>query len=305
MIAAFAAVYIIWGSTYLFIRIAVETLPPLLMAGVRFIVAGSILVATGWRGRGAADDPIGPRQWMATGVTGVLLLLGGNGVVSFGEQYVPSGIVALLVATVPLWVAVLGAALLRHRVRLRTIGGIIAGLAGTAVLIAPGSAGGADLGHMLLVLLAPLSWAAGSLYATRGPLPRRALLATAMEMLCGGAALLVVGLATGELAALHLGRISLGSSLSLVYLVVAGSLVAFSAYVWLLTQVSTAAAATYAYVNPLVAVLLGWAVLGEPISAATLLAAGLIIVAVVLILSRPPGEERAGAAVDVPLGDVA
>lgn len=304
VIAAFAAVYAIWGSTYLFIRVAVETLPPLLMAGVRFLLAGTILAAFSWRGRGAADDPIGPRQWMAAALTGGLLLLGGNGVVSFGEQYVSSGIVALLVATVPLWVAVLGAALLRHRVQPRTVAGVVVGLAGTAALIAPGAGGGADAGHMLLVLLAPLCWAAGSLCATRAPLPRRALLATSMEMLCGGALLLLVGLATGELGALHLDRVSLASTISVVYLVLAGSLVAFSAYVWLLTQVSTTAAATYAYVNPLVAVLLGWAVLGEPITAATLLAGGLIIVAVVLILSSPP-TDRAAAAPDVPLGDVA
>ncbi len=292
VIAAFAAVYLIWGSTYLFIRIAVETMPPLLMAGVRFLIAGAILLVVTGRMRGAANDPIGWRQWRATAITGGLLLLGGNGGVSFGEQYVPSGIVALLVATVPLFIALFGALALGHRLSRVAVAGIAIGLLGTAVLLRPGAGGTGDVGHMLLVLISPLAWAVGSLYATRGPLPKRALVATGMEMLCGGVLLLLVGLLSGEAAAVHIDRISLASWLSTLYLIVFGSLVAFSAYVWLLTKVATTAVSTYAYVNPLVAVLLGWAVLGERITAQTLLAAALIVIAVALILLRPPSSSK-------------
>jgi drug/metabolite transporter (DMT)-like permease len=220
VIAAFAAVYVIWGSTYLFIKLAIDSVPPLLMSGARFLIAGGILLAITARMRGASDDPVG--------------------------------------------------------------------LAGTGVLLRPGAAGGGDLGHMLLVLGSPLAWSIGSLYATRGPLPRRLFVATGMEMLCGGALLAVGGLITGEASAVHLDRITTASWLSFLYLIVFGSLVAFSAYVWLLSKVPTTAVATYAYVNPLVAVLLGWLVLGERITGQTLIAAALIIVAVVLILSRPP-----------------
>jgi drug/metabolite transporter (DMT)-like permease len=288
VIAAFAAVYLIWGSTYLFIRIAVETIPPLLMGGVRFLVAGTVLLAITSRMGGAADDPVGPRQWRAAVITGALLLLGGNGGVSYGEQFVPSGVVALLVATVPLFIAVFGAIFLRQRLRKVAVLGIAVGLAGTAVLLRPGAGGTGDPGHMLLVLASPLTWAAGSLYATRGPLPKRPLVATGMEMLCGGALLVLVGLITGEAPALHLDRVSVASALSLLYLIIFGSLVAFSAYIWLLSKVPTTAVATYAYVNPLVAVLLGWAFLGEHITGQTLIAAALIVIAVALILSRPP-----------------
>jgi drug/metabolite transporter (DMT)-like permease len=291
VIGAFAIVYVIWGSTYLFIRLASETIPPLLMAGVRFLIAGAILLALTSRMRGQQRDPIGRRQWGATAVTGALLLLGGNGGVAYGEQFVASGTVALLVATVPLFIALFSALFLGQRLRRVAIIGIGVGLLGTAVLIRPGG-GNADPGHMLLVLASPLTWAIGSLYATRGPLPKRLLVATGMEMLCGGALLVVAGLVTGELPSLHPDRISLVSGLSLAYLVVFGSLIAFSAYVWLLSKVPTQAVATYAYVNPLVAVLLGWAFLGEPITGQTLLAAALIIVAVVLILSRPPVQSR-------------
>ncbi len=288
VIAAFAAVYLIWGSTYLFIRIAVESIPPLLMAGVRFVVAGTILLAITSRLGGGEADPVGPRQWRAAAVTGALLLFGGNGGVSYGEQYVASGVVALLVATVPLFIALFGAIFLGSRLRRPAVLGIVFGLVGTAVLLRPGRGAGGDPGHMLLVLASPLTWSIGSLYATRAALPRRPLVAAAMEMLCGGALLVAAGLLTGEGSLLHVGRISTASWLSLLYLVVFGSLVAFSAYVWLLTRVPTTAVATYAYVNPLVAVVLGWAVLGERITGQTLVAAALIIIAVVLILSRPP-----------------
>ena len=301
VVGAFAIVYVIWGSTYLFIRLASETIPPLLMAGGRFLVAGAVMLAITRRMGGAGGDPVGPRQWRAAAVTGGLLLLGGNGGVSYGEQFVATGVVALLVATVPLFIALFGVLFLGQKLRRLVMAGVAVGLLGTAVLLHPGGGAG-DLGHMLLVLVSPLCWALGSLYATRGALPSRLLVASGMEMLCGGALLVGAGLATGELAALHVDRISVVSALSVLYLIVFGSLVAFSAYVWLLSKVATTAVATYAYVNPLVAVILGWAFLGEQISGQTLLAAALIIVAVALILSRPPASPPTDP--DLPVGEV-
>lgn len=294
VVGAFAILYVIWGSTYLFIRLASETIPPLLMAGARFIVAGSVMVAVASRMGGAERDPVGPRQWTAALVTGALLLLGGNGLVSYGEQFVASGVVALLVATVPLFIALIGAAFLSQRAPRLGVVGLLVGLVGTAVLVSPGGNAG-DPGHLLLVMLSPLCWAIGSLYATRGPLPKRLLVASGLEMLCGGLLLLVTGAATGEVGHLHLGSITMVSALSLVYLVVFGSLVAFSAYVWLLSKVPTPAVATYAYVNPLVAVILGWLFLGERLTGQTLLAAALIISAVVLVLSHPQRSVRTPA----------
>ncbi len=303
VVAAFAAVYVIWGSTYFFIRVAIETMPPLLMGGLRFLVAGAVLLAVTSRLGGSQQDPVGWRQWRAGAICGALLLFGGNGGVIYGEQFVPSGIVALEVATVPLFIALLGALFLGKPLARAAAVGIAIGLLGTGVLLRPGAGGTGDPGHMLLVLASPLSWALGSLYATRGPLPRRPLVATGIEMLCGGVLLTSVGLAVGEGAAVHLERISLASWFSLLYLIVFGSLVAFSAYVWLLGRVPTTAVATYAYVNPLVAVLLGWAILGERVTGQTLIAGALIVVAVALILSRPAGPPRRSP--DVPVADVA
>lgn len=299
VVGAFAIVYVIWGSTYLFIRLASQTMPPLLMSGVRFLIAGTVMLLITHRRAGAEGDPIGPRQWRAAAITGALLLVGGNGGVSYGELFVPSGVVALLVATVPLFIALIGALFLGQRLRPVAMVGIAIGLLGTGILVRPGGSG--DPGHMLLVLASPLSWALGSLYATRGALPRRLFVASGMEMLIGGALLVVAGLVTGELASLHLDRISLLSILSLLYLIVFGSLIAFSAYVWLLSRVATTAVATYAYVNPLVAVVLGWAFVGEQITGQTVLAGAFIIVAVALILARPAASTRARP--HLPAGD--
>ena len=302
VLAAFAVVYVIWGSTYFFIRLAIETMPPLLMAGVRYVVAGSVLLAITRRLPGGAQDRIGLRQWRAAAITGGLLLLGGNGGVAYGEQFIPTGVAALVVATVPLWIALFGALFLRTRLRGLAVIGFALGLLGTAVLVAPRTGSGGDLGHMLLLLCSPLTWAIGSLYATRGALPRRPLVATGMEMLCGGILLVLAGLAIGEAGAVHLERISVTSWLALLYLIVFGSLLAFTCYIWLLTQVPTTAVATYAYVNPLVAVLLGWAFLGERVTGQTLVAAALIIAAVALILSR--SSSTAPRPPEVPMAEV-
>jgi drug/metabolite transporter (DMT)-like permease len=296
VIAAFAAVYVIWGSTYLFIRIAGETIPPLLMAGLRFLVAGGLLYAVTRRMGGGAEDPVGPRQWRAAAIAGALLLAGGNGLVSYGEEFVPSGIVALLVGTVPLFIALFAGLFLGQRLRPLAMAGIAVGLIGTGLLLRPGGGSGGDTAHMFLVLLAPLSWAAGSLYSTRAPLPRRPLVATAIEMLCGGVLLVAFAAVTGELNGFHPAQVTVAAWLSVLYLVVFGSIVAFTCYVWLLGTVSTTAVATYAYVNPVVAVALGALFLQERITVQTLVAAAIILSAVALILARPPTAPRAAAA---------
>lgn len=289
VVAAFATVYIVWGSTYLFIRIAGESIPPLLMAGMRFLLAGGILFAATARRGDVRGDPLGPRQWRAAAIAGGLMLVGGNGMVSYGETFVASGTVALLVATVPLFIALFGGIFLGRRLRPLAIVGIAVGLLGTGLLIRPG--GGGDVGHMALVLVSPLTWSAGSLYSTRAPLPRRPLVTCGMEMLAAGAGLVVLAALVGELGSFHPQTVTLAAWLSLLFLVVFGSILAFSCYVWLLAKVPTTAVATYAYVNPVVAVFLGAVVLGEAVTGTTLVAAAAIILAVVLILA--PARRRA------------
>lgn len=303
LVLAFAAVYLIWGSTYLAIRLAIETLPPFLMAGVRFLVAGILLYAWArWRG---APRPA-RTHWLAAAAVGGLMLLGGNGGVVWAEQRVPSGLTAVLIATVPLWIALLEWVRGGVRPGGRVAGGLMMGLAGIALLVGPGELAGAkgiDLVGAAVLLVASLSWAIGSLYSRRARLPSSPLLATAMEMLAGGLLLLLAALVTGQVSAVNPSQISLQSVLALGYLIVFGSLVAFTAYVWLLRVTLPAHAATYAYVNPVVAVLLGWALGGEPLTARTLLAAAVIVGAVVIITSSQPraGREEAAGPEEMPL----
>ena len=287
VVVALGVVYAVWGSTYLFIRIAIETLPPFLMAGVRFLIAGALLY--GWsRLRGGAR-PTGV-QWRAAAIVGILLLAMGNGTVVWVEQQVPSGVAALLVGLVPAWIVLLdwvrpGGS----RPALLVMGGVVLGFAGVLLLV---THGGATQGQGIspvagFIVLSSLAWAAGSLYARRAPLPAAPLIGTAVEMLAGGAVLIVAGVLTGEPARLDTRHISLVSVLALVYLVIFGSLIAYTAYTWLLRSVRPAIASTYAYVNPVVAVLLGWAFAGEAVSGWTFLAAAVIVSAVVLITSHP------------------
>jgi drug/metabolite transporter (DMT)-like permease len=207
--------------------------------------------------------------------------------------YVPSGIAALLVATVPLWMALFAHFFAHDRLRGLSAAGIGLGLVGVAVLFRPGAAGGASPVAMLALLVAPLCWAAGSLYSVRAPLPSRPLVATGMEMIAGGVVLFVAAAAHGEFGQVHLDAVSVRSLLAFAYLIVFGSIIAFSAYIWLLRQAPTSLISTYAYVNPLVAVLLGWWLLGERISWQTLVAAGIIVVAVAMILSHSSRARRA------------
>ena len=284
VVAALGAVYVIWGSTYLAIRFAIETMPPFLMAGVRFFVAGGALY-TWMRWRGA--PPPTRAQWVSAAIVGALLLLLGNGGVVWAEQLMPSGITALLVGTVPLWMAVLNWARPGGtRPSLAVVVGLLFGFAGVALLIGPTQLAGGSRVSLLgsaIVLVAAVCWASGSLYSRSGRLPSSPLMGTAMEMLAGGTLLLLAGSATGELAQVHLNTISTRSALGLAYLIVFGSLVGFTAYIWLLRAAPPAIASTYAYVNPIVAVLLGWALAGEPLTPRTLLAAAIIVAGVVVI----------------------
>jgi drug/metabolite transporter (DMT)-like permease len=297
IVAAFAAVYVIWGSTYLGIRVAIETMPPLLMAGIRFLIAGALLYAVAIRLGDRHRDRPTRRHWKSAAVIGLLLLGLGNGGVTFGEQRVASGVAALLVATVPLWIAVFAHLRGVERMSRLSVAGLIAGFAGVALLLQPGATG-SPLSWMLVVLASPVAWSLGTMYARTAEVPRRPLVGTAMEMLCGGAALLVAATLHGEWGRLDLAGVSGRSVLAFAYLCVFGSIVAYTAYIWLVHEVSPASASTYAYVNPLVAVVLGAAFLGEPLGAATVAAAVLIVVAVAVILAargRAPAAEEAPA----------
>ncbi|MCG6956765.1 MAG: EamA family transporter [Gemmatimonadetes bacterium] len=293
MIAGFAAIYLIWGSTYLAIRFAIETVPPLLMAGVRFLVAGSVLYA--WsRGRGAVRPT--RAQWRAAFVVGGLLLLGGNGAVVVAEQWVPSGLTALLIGAVPLWMVLVdwgwGSRVPPSR---RVALGLIAGFAGLATLVgAPGAGAG---GHQellggLVVVLGALAWATGSIYSRHAPMPPRPRLWVAMQMLAGGSLLVLAAGLAGEWGGFDPGAVSARSALALLYLVVFGSLVAYTAYIWLLSVSTPARVGTYAYVNPVVALLLGWALADEPLSFRSLLAAAIIVSSVVVTTTGGSADRR-------------
>jgi drug/metabolite transporter (DMT)-like permease len=284
LIAAFAAVYVIWGSTYLAIRFAVQTLPPLLMASARFVIAGLIVLL--WaRFRDGATWP-NRVEWRVGLVSGALLLLGGNGAVSWAEQRVPSGIAALLVAVVPVFMVLLE--WLRpggRRPRAAVFVGVGLGLAGLALLVGPESlrGGNSDALGALVLVLGSLSWAAGSLYTKFAPKASSGTMATGTQMLAGGLALLTASIVAGEPARLDLAHASTASLVAFVYLLTFGSLIGFTAYVYLLSHTTAAKASTYAYVNPVVAVLLGWAVGHESVTKRTVLAAAVILAGVAII----------------------
>ncbi len=287
MVIAFAAVYLIWGSTYLAIRYAIETIPPFLMASARFLAAGTMLVA--WaRWRGAAWPS--HAEWRVAAVTGLLLLLGGNGGVVWAEQTVPSGLAALLVGAVPLFTVALD--WLRpggRRPGRAVIAGLLMGFAGVAVLVNPqaSDAGRVDPLGALALIGATISWSIGSLYSRGASSAPSPLMAAGANMLCGGLGLLVAGSLTGEFGRLDLGAVSARSALALAYLIVFGAVAGFTAYIWLLRHTTPAKATTYAYVNPIVAILLGWAIAGEPLTARVAVAAGIIIGGVVMITTLP------------------
>lgn len=288
--AALLVVYVLWGSTYLAILFAIRTLPVFLMCAMRFLLAGSLLYV--WsirRGDRDADRP-GRRQWAAAVAVGAALLLVGNGALAWAEHRVDTGASSLVIATVPLWMALLDRAVYGQRLSRTAVGGLVVGLGGAALLAGPTGPGQIDpLGGLVLIASA-LAWTAGSLYSRRAPLPRRPLVGASMEMLAGGALLALVGLSLGEAG--EVSDISLQSGLALAYLVVFGSLIGFSAYVWLLRAAPTSLVSTYAYVNPMVAVFLGWAIASEPVGIRTMVAGAMILAAVALIVGAGPARAR-------------
>jgi drug/metabolite transporter (DMT)-like permease len=296
LLVAFAAVYVVWGSTYLAIRWAIDTMPTFLMAGTRFLVAGAILYT--W-GRLRGDPKPTAANWRDATIIGGLLLMGGNGGVVWAEQYVPSGLTALVVATEPLWVVLLD--WLRPHGTRPTNGeilGLAAGFGGVVLLVGPSNVGGAHVDPVSAValLLATLSWATGSLYSRAARLPPAPMLTTGMNMLAGGAILTLVGTFLGQWGGVHLEAISLRSALSLLFLIVFGSLVGFTAYLWILKEAPLATASTYAYVNPVVAVFLGWALAGEAITPRVVAAASVIVGSVVIITLARTAAFRTAAA---------
>ncbi|MFN2615254.1 MAG: EamA family transporter [Actinomycetota bacterium] len=282
--AALVIVYVIWGSTYLAIKYVVRTMPPLLTAGVRFLIAGLILYWLGTRRADRSDRPT-RAHWRSAMVIGACLPLGGNGLVNLAEQRpLASGTVALLIATIPLWLALFDRVRFGARLRPVSVAGIAVGFAGAAFLVHPPGGTHIDLVGAMFAIGASMIWAYGSLYARTAPLPSSGAVATGMEMLCGGVGLVIAGAARGELSHVHADRFATSSLIGLAYLIVFGSLVAFTAYVWLLRNVRTTIVGTYAYVNPLVAVFLGALLLHEKLTVTTGIAGAIIIAAVALIV---------------------
>src|SRR5712692_9258956 len=283
---ALATIYVVWGSTYLGIAVGIRTLPPFTMLAVRFLIAGTLLYL--WASRRGTERPT-VQQWLAATVSGGLLLLAGTGGVAWAEQRLDTGVVALVVAVVPLWLALLD----RQRLSWPALLGLAVGFAGVALLVGPGT-------HFswvaLVVVFTSLGWAAGSLYSRTAPQPAEPLLGAAMQMLAGGALLALLGAASGELA--HVRSSSLASVGAIAYLVVIGSLLAFSAYTWLLRNARTSPVGTYAFVNPVVAVLLGWAFNGEALTVRTLAAGAVIVGGVALIVLAPQRASRVRRAVE-------
>lgn len=285
---ALFTVYILWGSTYLGIRVAVSTMPPLLMGGVRFLIAGLLLCA--WRLPAAirAGALPTPAAWRRALVIGALLLVGGNGAVAVAETTVPSSLTALIVSSVPLFMALIDRVFYGRRLSADALIGLVAGFAGIAVLVGVPIGGSASpIGAGTLILIAgSLSWAAGSIYSRGANLPDDSLLFTGMQMLAGGAMLTVAGLALGEAGAVHLAAISPASWVAFSYLVIFGGVIGFSAYLWVIRNAPTPLVSTYAYVNPVVAVVLGWAILHEELTLRTIVAGAIIVASVAWIVAR-------------------
>lgn len=282
---ALLALYIVWGSTYLAIRFAVETIPPFMHASLRFLISGAILYI--WR-RMAGDEAPTASNWKATAIVGAALLLGGNGLVAWAEQTVPSGIAALMISTSPFWL-VLFEAVRSGGVKptWQSIVGLIMGFGGVFLLIGPaeilGTSGRFDTFGIILLLLAPISWSMGSIYARGADMPKSTLLGTGMEMLTGAVALFLVSLVKGELSGFSIAQVSTQSWLGLLYLITFGSLVGFVAYGWLLHNAPVSLLSTYAYVNPVVAVFLGWLLANEKLTPQMGVASAIIIASVILI----------------------
>ena len=297
--AAMATLYVVWGSTYLAIAIAIESIPPFLMLALRFVIAGSILLA--WeivRGDLLRSRPT-RRQVRDAAIVGALLLGIGNGFVAYAEMTVASGITAVLIALMPVWLAVLGWIYFRDRLPIIVLLGIGLGLGGVALLVWPAGDAAFEAIGIGALILSPIGWAHGSLFSARAAeLPRRPLTSTAVQMLAGSVALLIEGIVTGELGRFHPAAISGASISAMVYLIFIGSLLAFNAYAWLLRNAPLSLVGTYAYVNPVVAFALGSIFLSEPITPRTLVASAVIVVAVALIVTARGRAARRAVNVD-------
>lgn len=288
MIAAFAAVYLIWGSTYLGIKYAIETIPSFIMAGVRFMVAGALLYTWGRFLPGYEKPSL--VHWRTSLIVGTLLLAIGNGGVVVAEHYISSSLAALLVATTPFWMVLIGWIFMkRDRPNYKVVLGLLIGFAGVALLILgqktddAAAGGNATMLGVVLMLVATIGWAIGSLYGSTAPTAKSNILASGMQMLSGGAVLFVMSIVTGEWSKFDIRAVSANSWFALVYLIFFGALIAYTAYSWLLQNASPSTLSTYAYVNPAIAVVLGWAIAGEALTAQMLVGAAIIVASVALI----------------------
>ena len=288
IIVAFAALYLIWGSTYLGIRFAIETIPPFLMAGTRFLIAGLIMYAIAWsQGIGRSSWA----NWRTSLIIGACLLLGGNGGVTISEKYIDSGLAAVVVAVVPIYIVVIGWATgMAPRPKPIVWLGLVGGFVGVGILFGPAlrfssSDGSHPAIGMSILLVSSFIWSAGSLYSRAAKHAASPFLTAAQQMICGGALLLLTGVLTGELRRFYPESMSILSVASFAYLVIIGAVVGYTAYIWLLRHCDPAKVATYAYVNPIVAVLLGAVFAGETLSMRTLVAASLIIGSVALVIT--------------------
>lgn len=283
IVLALVSVYLFWGGTYLGMKIAIETMPPFLMAGIRFSIAGWILYNI-HRLKGEKRPTF--QEWRGAGIVGALLLLGGNGAVAWAEQKVPSSIASLLVATVPLWIAAfsyLGGA---KKPNIGSLVGIALGLCGIVTLVWKSNGSSSQTINFIgivALLFASISWSAGSMYSRKAKLPASPLLSTGVQMIVGGALLLIASLFHGDFQKFHPFQISLRSYIAFGYLIIFGSIIGYTAYIWLLKKVEPTLVSTYAFVNPIVAVILGWLIAGEHIGANVLIAACIIIIAVIVI----------------------
>ncbi len=284
---ALAIVYVVWGSTYIAIDVAVASIPPMTLMAGRFALAGLLLyVWASRRGDRAGDRPT-LRQWAGAAFTGGTMLVAGTGLVAVAMVSIGAGTAALLTATVPVWLALFARAVFGDQLSVRAWIGLAIGLVGVGILVDPA---GGQLGGMLLATLGAMGWAAGSLRSRVASAPSRPLVAAAMEMLGASVVFLIVGIALGEPARIDLSGIGMNAWIAVIYLITAGSLVAFTAYRWLLSHASMAMVGTHAYVNPIVAVLLAWAILGERLTGRTLVAGAVILVSIVLVITGRPGE---------------
>jgi len=292
---ALGIVYVVWGSTYLAIRVMVETMPPLLSGGIRHVVAGAIIFAILLLRRGPGAFRLRRSELIGGAIVGLLLLLGGNGLVVLGEREVPSGLTALIVAVVPLCVVVLRV-MFREKIASGTILGVVAGFIGVAILIVPeGITGRVDVVSMLMIVGAAISWSIGSYMSRRLDMPHDPLASTGVQMLVGGVALLATGALTGE--TIQPDQFSTESLLSLGYLILFGSVLAYTAYTWVLIHASVSRVSTYAYINPVVAVFLGWLLLRETVDLTMIIGAAVIIISVWMVIRTEARRPKPSAGV--------